>query len=156
MKIRLKEPGFEAFNGQIGQLNFVDGLSVEDAKERDFMRLSAVMKVEREDGTTASPADALKAIADVGAPTPEAARKAELKANEKALSEVRPAPVEKAVGELDGKPQSASGYTEEQLAAIADKEGIKGLRKIAEPMGIKGNSIKELIAEILQGPKVKE
>ena len=44
----------------------------------------------------------------------------------------------------------APAYTEEQLAAIADKQGIAGLREIAEPLGVKGNSIAGLISSILK------
>ena len=46
-------------------------------------------------------------------------------------------------------------YTADELAEIADAEGIQGLRKIANPLNVKDNSIAGLIKEILnaQGSK---
>lgn len=41
-------------------------------------------------------------------------------------------------------------YTADKLAAIADKEGIKGLRALAEPLGIKGTAIADLMRELLK------
>jgi hypothetical protein len=154
MKIRLMQPGFENFTGPMGRLVFEDGLSTTDVEGRDFLRMSSVMKCEREDGTSASPVDALLAIADVGAPTAEVARAEELERNADALKVFAQPEADRPATDEPALPVAAL-YTEEQLGKIADKKGIKGLREIAEPMGIKGNSIKELIAEILQGPKVE-
>lgn len=154
MKIRLVQPGFESFTGSMGALAFESGLSTTDVQERDFLRLSSVMKCEREDGSSASPADALLAIANVGAPTPEAAREAELESNAAALAAFTQPEADKPQTAAPTMPAAAI-YTEEQLGALADKEGIKGLRKIAEPLGIKGNSIKDLITGIIEaGVKV--
>ena len=41
-------------------------------------------------------------------------------------------------------------WTREELEAIADKEGIAGLRKIATPMGIKGQSVPSLIDKVIE------
>ncbi|CDT52690.1 conserved hypothetical protein [Vibrio coralliirubri] len=41
-------------------------------------------------------------------------------------------------------------YTQEELEAIADKQGISGLREIAEKHDVKARSIKELIVELLE------
>lgn len=152
MKIRLLEPGFESFTGPIGAMVFENGLSTTDVQDRDFLRLSAVMKCEREDGTKTSPIDKLLSIADVGAPMPEAAREAELEANAAALAAYAQPESDKPAAVAPVMP-AAKIYTEEQLSAIADSEGIKGLRKIADSMGIKSNSIKELMGAILEGQK---
>lgn len=40
-------------------------------------------------------------------------------------------------------------YTREELEAIADSTGLKGLRKVGDGLGIKGKSIPELIKRIL-------
>jgi hypothetical protein len=41
-------------------------------------------------------------------------------------------------------------YTREELEKIADEKGIKGLREIADPLGLKSNSIVPLIDSILE------
>jgi len=48
-------------------------------------------------------------------------------------------------------------FTAEELGEVADDAGINGLRKIAEPLGAKSNSIDGLIKEILHrqsNPKI--
>jgi hypothetical protein len=40
-------------------------------------------------------------------------------------------------------------YTQLELEALADKEGITGLREVAEAYGVKGTSIVGLISGIL-------
>ena len=40
-------------------------------------------------------------------------------------------------------------YTQEELEAVADKQGINGLRAIADPLQVKNRSIPGLIAEIV-------
>lgn len=158
MKVRLTQPGFENFTGPMGNTLFEDGLSTTEVSEREFNKLSAVMKVEREDGTTSAPVDVLLDNANTPAPMPEAAREAELESNAAALA---------AAGQSgDDKPQTAAPslstaafYTREQLAAIADKDGIKGLRAIATPLGVKDNKIVDLIEGILKknpAPPVEE
>jgi len=56
-------------------------------------------------------------------------------------------------GEEDNTEESqntATVHTRETLEAIADKEGIKGLREIADPLGVKSTSIVPLIDAILE------
>ena len=45
--------------------------------------------------------------------------------------------------------EESKKYTKEELQAIADKEGISGLRKIGDAIGVKFRGIKEAIREIL-------
>lgn len=51
------------------------------------------------------------------------------------------------------EPAESGEYTREQLEAIADKRGLKGLREIGDKLSIKGKSIPELIERILKGQK---
>lgn len=68
--------------------------------------------------------------------------------------EVPPAPDVAPTGQSDedGAAEAVSGlyWTETELGEIADKKGIKGLREIAEPAGIKGNSVSGLIDQIVK------
>lgn len=43
--------------------------------------------------------------------------------------------------------------TREELEAIADEKGISGLREIGNELGVKSNSIEDLIGKILAAQK---
>lgn len=120
MKLKLIQEGYEGFTGLLGVTLFEDGVSVNDVPGREARTIGMSIKAEWEDGTDPNPAQGL-------------------------LDSMHNEPVM----ETAAAPVVPTVYTEEQLAEIADKEGIKGLRAIAEPLGIKGTSIKELMAEIL-------
>lgn len=142
MKLRLTQPGFATYTGQMGVIFFEDGLSTNDVLVQDAVRMAAVMICEWEDGTSPSVAQSILDNADTPAPTFVSGDDGqhELTAEQLAAS-----------GESQTQePVPAGGYTAEQLAAVADKEGINGLRKIAEPLGIKSNSIVSMIDQILK------
>lgn len=157
MKLRLTQPGFTRYTGQMGVIQFEDGLSTTDVLPIDAIRMAAVMLCLWEDGSSPSIAQSILDNADTAAPMFEKA-------------EPTPASASAPESTTDAKPEcqldTQSGtqsdqqsgqqseppavtYTEDQLAAIADKEGIKGLRVIGDALGIKANSIKDMIAAIL-------
>lgn len=140
MKLRLKEPGFETYSGQMGVMDFKDGLSIKDVLVIDAVKLSCVMYVEWEDGTSPSVAQSILDNAETPAPIVGDGRPS------KPIVEAKVAPA-KVI--LDTK------YTEAQLGAIADKDGIGGLRVIADGLNVKGKSIKELIDGILKAQEGK-
>lgn len=135
MKLRLTAPGWKTYTGQMGVIFFEEGLSVSDVLPTDAVRVAGVIGAEWEDGTAANISqtylDNMKTEAPMGAVT-TAVPEDEVEAPQ-------------AVAEAPVK-----SYTAEELAAVADKSGISGLREIAEPMGIKGNSIGKLIEAILK------
>lgn len=135
MKLKLTAVGYENFTGLFGTVEYVDGLSVNDVMPQTAKRVACVISVEWEDGTKVGVADAL--IANQNMPAP----------NETAT--VVPVEVEKPV-------ITTVAWTEEELGAVADEQGIAGLREIAEPHGIKGNSIANLIKGILEKSVAKE
>jgi hypothetical protein len=139
MRVRLTQPGMQGYTGQMGVHFFENGLTTADVSNNDAMRIAAVYLAEWEDGTPANMAQKLLDAAHDPAPVYEQGA-AEHDRQAKALAMV-------ATMESD-KPQT-SLYTREQLAAIADKDGIRGLRAIAEPLEVKGNSIRELIEKIM-------
>lgn len=144
MKLRLTQPGFDTYTGQMGTVFFENGLSTADVKPNDAVRMAAQFLCEWEDGSTASVAQSLldhahMTVGDLKAVTNADQAFAQQAAEAGALAS-------KAAAE-DGVTKT---YTEESLAAIADKSGIKGLRVIAEPMGIKGNAIADLVRAILE------
>jgi hypothetical protein len=148
-KIRLTQPGFEHYTGQMGVLVFEDGLSTSDVSENDARRMGAVMRCEWEN-TGADPGNAQRLLDNLNTPAPVfvADGQGTDHDSEAALTASKVQEVER----IEDIPKtSETKWSQEQLEAIADKDGIKGLRAIAEPLGIKGTSIRELIREILAG-----
>lgn len=141
MKLRLTAPGWERYTGQMGVIFFEDGLSVGDVLQVDAVRVAGVIGAEWEDGTPANVSQIYLDNMHTEAKTAEEQRQAD--------SQDAPKTVD---GDLAKEKAEMLGvtYTESQLAEIADKKGISGLREIASPLGIKGNSIAGLIELILK------
>lgn len=122
MKLKLVQKGYEGFTGLFGVTEFKDGVSVNDVPLREARNIAISIKTEYEDGSDPNPAqNLLNSMHNKAGEAP-----AEVK------TPAQP-PVDFELGKLE---------------AIADKDGIKGLREIADPLGIKGNSIKELIKNL--------
>lgn len=139
MKLRLTAPGWQTYTGQMGVIFFENGLSVADVLPVDAVRVAGVIGAEWEDGRPANVSqiylDNMQTEAAIAKDNREPEAPVEAK-----LADAAPL-----VADL-----MAPTYTEDQLAEIADKSGIAGLREIAEPLGIKGNSIAGLVAAILK------
>lgn len=146
MKLRLTQPGYEQFTGQMGTVFFENGLSTADVKAIDAVRMAAQFLCEWEDGSTASVA---QSILDHAHTTTNSLPR-EINADQAlATQRVEAATLAGTTVQPDGTAAPGPTYTEDELAAIADEKGIKGLRVIAETMGVKGQSIAELIRAIL-------
>jgi hypothetical protein len=128
MKIRLIEPGWENLTGQFGAHEFVDGVSVEDLSKADATHLANIIRVENVD-TGANPSDSQKVLDHY---------------NDVAPVEAVPVKAEPPAAVVIDKV-----YTGAELEALADEQGIKGLREIADKWGIKATSIAKLIAEMI-------
>lgn len=152
MKIKLTQPGYETYTGQMGVLFFEEGVTTADVRSGDAVRLAAQFLCEWENGDSVSMAQSILDHAKVTTDDlgPELNADQALVQETVAFTQVygnRPNPNE-VVAESE---IIASGriYTEEELAAIADDAGIAGIRAIAQPLGIRGNSIATLISDIL-------
>ena len=144
MKIVLKEPGFENYTGQFGVNTSVHGKSVEDGAPHDAVRISAVMKAEWENGVTPTAETEYSKLIEATAPglaDPRTAADPAIADAAKEMSEAEKELTEALV---------AVEHTQETLGALADKEGIAGLRKIADGLGVKAQSISDLIEKILK------
>lgn len=139
MKLRLTQEGFATYAGQMGVIFFEDGLSTADVAVRDAVRMSAVMGCEWEDGTPASVAQSI--LDNAHTPAPMFVSGAD--------GQHDPTTKYEGAGMFSAAPV-APQFVEAELEALADKEGIKGLRVLADPLNIKGNSIKDLIAALLK------
>lgn len=135
MKLKLTAVGYENFTGLFGTVEYADGVSVEDVMPSTAKRVACVISVEWEDGTKVGVADALIANQNMPAPNETAT-----------VIPVEPEKVE----------VTTTAWTEEELGVVADEKGIAGLREIAEPAGIKGNSIAGLIKGIVEKSVAKE
>lgn len=144
MKLRLTAKGFETYTGQMGVISFVDGLSIGDVLAIDAVRVAGIIGAEWEDGTPANVSQ--RYLDNMHTPAPVF-----LDADAPTID---PAALEQAVAKAQA---AGKTYMEEELAAIADKDGIAGLRVIADSLAIKGNSIRGLIDAILKAaPAPKE
>ncbi len=144
MKLRLTAPGWTGYTGQMGVINFVDGMSVGDVLPVDAVRVAGVIGAEWEDGRPANVSQVYLDNMHTQAPTQEEQRLADAPDAPKTVDPDLAKDRAEALGVT---------YTEEELAAVADKSGIAGLREIAEPLGIKANSISKLIELILKAAK---
>ena len=78
-----------------------------------------------------------------------------IQANQKAI-QVKSEPKQEVneklnTAELNVLQENQKQYSREELEAIAEKDGIKKLREIANERNIKGNSINDIINKLLQG-----
>ena len=161
---------FGDYNGQVGQTVFVDGESVASVTPAQIRLISAAMRCEvlAEEGETVDLSDHGVAQALIDGNGKEAAaqpprmrgdeyerlleaqktEESELVRNQ--IAAVTGNPV--VVPEVDDAPEvrEFTDWTAESLGEVADKDGIAGLRELADPKGIKSNSIAGLIAEMLQ------
>ena len=133
MKIKLVEPGWETFSDYLGFVLFKDGESVEDVSPAEAARLASIVRIETLEGRNPSPAQMI--LDNWSGPmivaTTDTADAA------KAASPAAP----------------AKSWTQEELSAIADERGIKGLREIGDDLGLKGTGIADLIAKIVEATK---
>jgi hypothetical protein len=145
MKLRLTAPGWETYTGQMGVIFFENGLSVSDVLSIDAVRVAGVIGAEWENGTPANVSQIYLDNMNTEASSVQETTVA--KETEVSTEEVPTVDIVQVV---------AGTYTEEELAKVADESGITGLRAIATPLGVKGNSIRSLIDGILKAAKKVE
>jgi hypothetical protein len=136
-KIKIDVPGWEAFNGYMGTLEFANGVSVRDATAMEVMRLGANIRItevgsDEQVGpaTTMVDANHVSAVVETTLQTESDEQAADTTKDE-------------------------DGYTEEQLNEVADSGGIKALREIADTFGVKGVAVASLVKGILEAQKAK-
>lgn len=124
MKIRITQAGWAGYNGDFGAFAFVDGVSVDDIGTADAAYLAGLLNIENVDTGTSPSITQRMVDAQSDAAKPE-------------IKVVLPAP------------NVLILRTKAELEAVADDFGIKGIRDISDLLGVKGNSISELIDKIL-------
>ena len=178
-KIKLTQSGMTNYSGHLGTVLFENGISVESPSSAEINRLAALTRLETidDDGKEAGQAGLAAKMAgsrSVPAPVVKPSKRGEAEPYqvEKNAPDIqiggrkKPKPdfIDDTKAELedlmldvdvneaaDEAQVSPKIYSQEELEQIADKDGINGLRKIANPLGVKDNSIAGLIKEIVQG-----
>lgn len=150
MKLKLTQAGFETYTGQMGVVMFKDGVSESDVLPIDAIRISAAIGAEWEDGTAANVGEMY--LNNMHSPAFVGGNDINNLSMPVEGSEngVKPAKAPEGTEVV-----ASETYTEDSLAAIADKEGIAGLRTIADTLSVKGTSIVGLISSIMKAQAAK-
>lgn len=124
--IKLTQPGWETYNGHLSEIEFVNGVSVGPATKIQIQRIAGCIAVETLDGL--DPSEGAAHIAIVKGEQPPVI--------------------------FDEDKQIAAtpiiyDFTRESLEAIADKQGLAGLRPIGDQYGVKSNSIVSMIDKLM-------
>ena len=158
-KIRITQKGWEGFSDSIGIVRFVDGVSVEDVSNAEAERIGANISVEFLDKPGVTPNPAQRLIDAKNQDSEDIGYKSRFDENpSEEKQEVEQVPVGPQVPvEPTEEPEAvnldAFDFNRQSLELIAEQQGIKGLRVLAEPIGVKGTAIGSMIQEML---KVKE
>ena len=165
IKVRLVSKGWTNFTGSLGfNALFEDGVSKEHLNARQIARIASSIRCDDVDtGEQVGPATAALQIARKGeapvikpARTQEEVEKDEADERERLAAEAqaRKAEEEKALAEAQAKLEAEDSdpvvYSRQELEAIGAQDGGAGLRPIAEPLGVKGRSITDLVERILE------
>lgn len=161
MKIKIIERGWETFSDVLGGVKFENGVSVDDVPEHLITRIGAVVRTE---AVTGGQVGAAQQLIDAKNMTPPE----DVRIAPTPPAPVTPEPLPELVSDLVPKDPEvvevapelpevpapkAHIWTEAELADVADKKGIEGLREIADPMNVRARSIRELMTGILEKQK---
>jgi hypothetical protein len=155
MKIRITDKGFANLTGLLGQVEFVDGVSVDEVSKAEAARLGTILAIEEVD-TGINPSTT-QLMVDLHHKNLE-----ELGIKEAGLRKVVPGEVQASPEVIEQAsittPKAPEGvvrseltydFTADDLAALADKQGIAGLRAFADKYKVNDKSIGGLIAKLL-------
>ena len=150
MKLKLTGKQFVNFTGQLGSVNWVNGVSETDVDVLEANRIASLVGAKFLDGSDASECDKIISIKNMESPyrqqsrplTTEEIKNLDKEINKKPLDLVQ----EKTKEE---KKTEVKIYSKEELEKIADEKGINGLRDVAVQYGVTSNSISSLIYKIL-------
>lgn len=140
-RMKITQEGWAGFTGNIGQVEFVDGVSTEAWNNTFIDRVACSVAVVDADSDEplgiqhrmiAAKSVRMEVVEEMPNPTDE-----EIAADLAAEAELPPVETEKF-------------HTAEELEAIADADGIAGLRVIGAKLRVKGRAIPELIGDILK------
>lgn len=133
-RLRITEPGLDNYNGLFGMVEFVEGVSVHQVGWQEAARLGANVRVVDYD----EPERQVGPVSDY----------------ERIKHTTADAPMVKAMDTgifVDGEIKSATQrFTRAELEDIADKQGLAGVRAIANAVGRTGRSIAQCVDAVLE------
>jgi len=153
MQVRITDPGFANLTGLLGSVQFVDGVS-ENISIAEAERLGCIIKCETLEGVNPSATQRMIDVKGHGVDDLIKAGKGVSGATQPNSEQAQAVPVVEEKVETEQAPVSGPAslvfdFTQEQLESLADSQGIAGLRSFAEPYGIKGRAIAEIITELM-------
>lgn len=145
MKVRITDKGYAGYTGHFGTVYFENGVS-EEISSAEAERLGCFLAIETEEGKNPSATQRLLDMQNHNA--------------QELVKEAKGEHVEPQAkvqgGQADSQSESLSqtqvpelDFTREQLEALADREGMTGLRAFAQQFGVKGRSIPDVIDDLL-------
>ena len=142
--LRITAPGWATFTGNFGGVNFTNGLSDTALVRHQIDRISALVVCDLADETGVTTVQAgLTGRLVGGSKIPAEIGNGANPTMRKATQEDIDADMRQRVAEAQRRPSQL--YTKEQLANIANKEGIAGLRKIGDAWSVRERNITKLI-----------
>jgi hypothetical protein len=144
-RIRIVQPGWIGYTGEIGSVVFEDGVSVNVVAPVFIDRIGAEIQVVDADTGELQGAQ-VRMIESRCIPLNSMDQLQRTASIEEVAKPNDEPPIIKETEE----PEEKIVWTDEQLMAVADDKGINGLREIGNPIGAKGRSIPELISNILK------
>lgn len=164
MKVRIVAPGWENFTGVLGQGAYFENGEA-DLNWRQVARIGAsIHLVDAETGEQVGPGAVAAGLKYEEAPIvppmvtkteDDAKIEADATAEREKLAAAEDARKAKEAEALEAARAKAAEdaksivYTRQELEAVGANDGIDGLRQIAEPLGVKGRSISEMVDSIL-------
>lgn len=141
--IKFASPKWAGYSGHFGRILFDNGISVDPVSrlDRDLLAAAEVFVEVDENGRERPAGVAHRLVVESKLRLPVEKPLKRQSEQDKAKEQLEVA------SRVDQAPTDF--YTREELEAVADKEGIKGLRIIAEPWGVKHRAIPVLIEMIL-------
>ena len=133
-RLRIVDKSLENYTGLLGTVEFEHGVSVDLVPWIEAGRLGAIVHIE-----------------DADQEDYQVSESAEIeRSQDLAADDIRVTDFDRS-HQLDGETKLAlDHYTREQLEAIADKEGLAGVRELARQRGGTGRSILECIESVLK------
>ena len=169
IRVQITQPGMQNYNGYLRRHLFKDGKSVEEIPVRMALLLGASCTCVDEDGNVLNPNtykfEQLGEVSAADFPSVAVVRQSDVDAAELAAVEEEAGPalsgepmedddggfVDDTVGfhEPGDEHEDPRVWSLSELEAIADANGISGLREVGDVLKVKGRSIGDLIQSIL-------
>jgi len=118
--IKVTGKGWKGFTGFLGTSEFKDGVSVKELSDMEARRICSFMYAE---------------VVDPKAPKPQPVTTPKAKSQ---TPKAKPP-----------KPETKLSFTRKELEKVADEGGVKGIRDFAEPFGVRGSNIVEIIETLM-------